>query len=77
MTYPIHDTSRRRRSRSDTRCVLPQHHHGAKKAASVGQPLRTVDMLAGIPSKCGDFHYEEMTWQIHEGSMTRSSGPVL
>ena len=32
---------------------------------------------SGIPSKCGDFHYEEMTWQIHEGSMTRSSGPVL
>ena len=32
---------------------------------------------AGIPSKCGDFHYEEMTWQIHEGSMTRSLGPVL
>ena len=31
----------------------------------------------GIPSKCGDFHYEEMSCQMHEESMTRSSRPVL
>ena len=28
----------------------------------------------GIPSKCGDFHYEEMSWQRYDGSTTRSSG---
>ncbi len=27
----------------------------------------------GIPSKCGDFHYEEMPCQRYVGSMTRSS----
>ena len=44
-------------------------HHTGKATLPLGEP--------GIPSKCGVFHYEEMTWQIHEGSMTRSSGPVL
>ena len=27
----------------------------------------------GIPSKCGDFHYEEMSCQRYDVGMTRSS----
>ncbi len=33
-----------------------------------------IIVSAGIPSKCGGIHYEEMSWQRNDGSTTRSFG---
>ncbi len=54
---------------------------GGGDASEAGEGLGVGELSAavadlgevGIPSKCGDFHYEEMSCQRYDVGMTRSS----